>query len=324
MVVGIPRSLFYYYFFPYWSCVLEELKIPYVVSPPTNQEILGAGLQAAVDEICLPVKIHLGHLAYLAESCDRILSPGYGRWGRRSHFCPKLMGLPDISRSKFVKTLPLWHDLDDTGRPVTDGWPAALAALAIDVSRRGLERIRLKAWERQREFYRLCEDGYTPPEILARFSKAEAPAEPGRGSIRIAVLGHPYLVYDEAASHGLLTMLRQAGALIHTEETVPSWAKQLLWPSQKKRVFWRIGQGILSAALYYTRHKRMDGIIFLSACLCGPDALVGELLERNLAREPAAPPLLKLTVDEHSGRTGLETRVEAFLDLIDWRRHGKT
>ena len=79
----------------------------------------------------MPVKIHLGHLAYLAESCDRILSPGYGRWGRRSHFCPKLMGLPDISRLKFVKTLPLWHDLDDTGRPVTDGWPAALAALEM-------------------------------------------------------------------------------------------------------------------------------------------------------------------------------------------------
>lgn len=66
--------------------------------------------------------------------------------------------------------------------------------------------------------------------------------------------------------------------------------------------------------------RRVDGIIFLSACLCGPDAITGELLELYMGQEPDLPPLLKLTVDEHTGVAGMETRVEAFMDLMGWRR----
>jgi predicted nucleotide-binding protein (sugar kinase/HSP70/actin superfamily) len=39
-----------------------------------------------------------------------------------------------------------------------------------------------------------------------------------------------------------------------------------------------------------------------------------------MARTDAAPALLNLTLDEHTGRAGLETRVEAFIDLLHWRK----
>jgi len=137
------------------------------------------------------------------------------------------------------------------------------------------------------------------------------------------VLGHPYLVYDETANHHLPRALADAGARTYAQETIPLAERNKEWPGQNKTVYWPLGQQILAAALYYTVKERMDGLVFLSACLCGPDALIGELLARYLASQRHAPPLLKLTMDEHTSGTGLLTRIEAFIDLLCWRKeHG--
>ena len=48
-----------------------------------------------------------------------------------------------------------------------------------------------------------------------------------------------------------------------------------------------LGQGP-SAALHYSTAGQVDGIIFLTACLCGPDAIIGELLEKYMARMDGA------------------------------------
>ena len=60
------------------------------------------------------------------------------------------------------------------------------------------------------------------------------------------------------------------------------------------------------------------GIIHLISFGCGPDSLVGELVERRARRKGF--PFLLLTLDEHSGETGLLTRLEAFVDTLQWRR----
>ena len=43
--VGIPRSLFYYYYSNIWKDFLDYLKIPYVISPETNQDIINRGMK---------------------------------------------------------------------------------------------------------------------------------------------------------------------------------------------------------------------------------------------------------------------------------------
>jgi predicted nucleotide-binding protein (sugar kinase/HSP70/actin superfamily) len=45
---------------------------------------------------------------------------------------------------------------------------------------------------------------------------------------------------------------------------------------------------------------------------------VGDLVER-FCRRQGKTPFLYLTVDEHTGEAGLQTRVEAFLDMLAWR-----
>jgi predicted nucleotide-binding protein (sugar kinase/HSP70/actin superfamily) len=162
--------------------------------------------------------------------------------------------------------------------------------------------------------------GYKPPEAIDRLTQQGPLAKQEGRLLRIAVLGHPYLVYDETANHHLLKALADAGARMYTQETIPLAERNKEWPGQNKTVYWLLGQQILAAALYYTVKERMDGLVFLSACLCGPDALIGELLARYLASYRHAPPLLKLTVDEHTSEVGLLTRIEAFIDLLCWKK----
>lgn len=78
-------------------------------------------------------------------------------------------------------------------------------------------------------------------------------------------------------------------------------------------------EGSRAAGVFGDRgNGRIDGIIHVASFGCGPDSLVGELVERH-ARRQGRIPFMLLTVDEHTGEAGLLTRLEAFLDLIQRR-----
>lgn len=325
MLLGIPRSLFFYYYHPFWTAFWDELDIDCLISPPTTPAILRQGLELALDEFCLPVKVHYGHLAYLENKVDFIFSPAFGRWGKHGHFCPKLKALHDLVKHRFPQAVEFWHDLDEEDMLQPGPWQKAVACIApwICASARKQKQFD-SAWKeacrQQISFQKLWAEGYNPLEAAMRLGEKQ-PEEPERPSgLKIAVLGHPYLVYDEALNQQLLSMIHAKDVRIYTKETIPSSAQEKFWPGQSKEVFWPLGQQLLTAALHYSTVERVDGIIFLTACLCGPDAITGELLEKYMARMDGTPALLNLTLDEHTGRAGLETRVEAFIDLLHWRK----
>jgi len=74
-VIGVPRGLFYYRYFPFWKTFFAELGTEGVVSPPTDKKILDYGLRCLTDEICLPVKAFCGQAASLKGKCDFVLIP---------------------------------------------------------------------------------------------------------------------------------------------------------------------------------------------------------------------------------------------------------
>ncbi|NLY88968.1 MAG: hypothetical protein GX085_05035 [Firmicutes bacterium] len=104
MKVGIPRALLYYWYGPAWKAFLSAAGLEPVVSPPTNKAIMTAGLKAAVDEICLPVKVFIGHCLELQKNCDAVLVPRLTSVARKEYTCPKFMGLPDMIRRLLPRT----------------------------------------------------------------------------------------------------------------------------------------------------------------------------------------------------------------------------
>ena len=74
-------------------------------------------------------------------------------------------------------------------------------------------------------------------------------------------------------------------------------------------------------SLFHFLSSSLDGVIFLTSFKCGIDALLQEFVKRRLkVVEKSEKPLLILTLDEHSGREGLMTRLEAFRDVLEQKR----
>jgi Uncharacterized protein conserved in bacteria len=60
----------------------------------------------------------------------------------------------------------------------------------------------------------------------------------------------------------------------------------------------------------------IDGIIYVSSFACGIDSVVMELIKERIGEFP----LLILKIDEQTGEAGFNTRIEAFIDMIERRK----
>ena len=85
-----------------------------------------------------------------------------------------------------------------------------------------------------------------------------------------------------------------------------------------KRMFLSYGKRMLGSGIEWLKCDEVDGIIFLSSFGCGIDSFIEELIRRYNAREYKLPYAV-FSLDEHSGQAGFETRLEAFLDMMEWR-----
>ena len=82
MLLGISRGFFYYDYITFIRLLFRNTLVEIVEGRENNERILQLGNEAAVDEACLPVKLAVGQMDALLESCDRVLVNG------KSHVCP--------------------------------------------------------------------------------------------------------------------------------------------------------------------------------------------------------------------------------------------
>ena len=76
---------------------------------------------------------------------------------------------------------------------------------------------------------------------------------------------------------------------------------------------------MIGSAFRFFSSKQLDGLIYMTSFGCGPEALVEELVAR-WAKQEGNLPLMTLTIDEHTGEAGMNTRLEAFTEMIVWRK----
>jgi len=321
--VGIPRALLYYYYYPLWRTFFTELGAEVVLSQPTNKGILEAGLQKSVDEVCFPVKLAYGHVLDLADKADLIFLPRLVSVAKREYVCPKFMGLPDMIRR--IKGLPTLIDpcINFNKGDLELSRRVQETSRLFGVSKRRAWLSYLKASKTQARYVKLLRQGLLPMEALDALEKSDQVALSHKrdGEVSIAVLGHPYNIYDAFASMNMLERLQNMGAHIVTaealsEQTVKDSAARYL----SKKLFWTLGRRIVGAAFAYMERRAVAGIVHVAAFGCGPDSMTGELIERHARR--LGIPFLNITLDEHTGEAGLLTRLEAFMDTLRWREAG--
>lgn len=316
--IGIPRSLLYYKYYPLWRTFFEGLGAEVTVSGPTTKAVLQEGLKYCVDEACLPVKVAFGHVAALRDKVDFIFIPRLVSVSPREYICPKFLGLPDMVRS-CVDSLPglidtninlyrregdLYRQFAEAGSRVCRNPVRTAAAFG-------------KALLEFKRFNGRVESGMLPDQAFS--GHGENPPRPAEKRETVALIGHPYNIYDGFINMNLIRRLEESNVAVITADNVPEPVVNRYAGTLSKRLFWTLGRRMVGSAYYFMDNPGIRGLIHVASFACGPDSITGELIERR-ARSSGKMPFLNLTLDEHTGEAGVVTRIEAFLDMIGMQR----
>jgi len=324
--IGIPRALLYYQYYPMWKTFFEELGAEVVVSPPTTQAMLSEGSSRVVADTCLPVKVFCGHVLSLVDKCDYVFIPAIRSVKSKVYNCSKFLGLPDLTKAVIPESPPIL-DIDIDINKGKGKLYQAIYKLGRHFTWNPFRVRRAAIAARQAQLnYRelMSSQGLTPPQAIERIS-GTAEVEPKTHSnhtipaqATIAVIGHPYLLYDEHINHRLIYRLERAHNRVLTPEMLTTEELESATVRLMGRAYWTYEEEVVGAGQHYLE-SGTDGVIGIVAFGCGPDSLMMDMVHRQAARLRATP-FMNLTLEEHTAEGGLVTRLEAFLDMILYRR----
>ncbi len=328
--IGIPRALSYYTFYPLWKTFLEGLGAEVIISQATNRKILEEGIKETVNDACIPIKVFLGHVLDLAGRTDYIFVPRMVSADGKATFCPKFLGLPDMVRYCGA-SVPVLIDARYNRRGLPGGICRFFKQVAFNIGVKNplvIANASIRALREQKRYQRLLLKGVKPPEAISEFFNPESiqekpwksPPVIGREErITVALLGYPYAIFDQFISAGIYDKLVGLGVDVITFEQIPRRQMRRFSKVMPQNFFWYYSNQVCWAGLYLLENKYLvDGIVHITAFGCGPDAMVDKTLE--LEARSKGMPFLSLVIDEHSGEGGVQTRLEAFVDMLQAKR----
>ncbi|GAI38495.1 unnamed protein product, partial [marine sediment metagenome] len=159
-------------------------------------------------------------------------------------------------------------------------------------------------------------------EILKRFSKIKI--EKNKKLPKVALIGEIYTVCDPTINFDVESKLGREGIEIHREMDITYHIKKLIFPwkdwiiQRKINPYLRStvgghGRDAIYEMLNYVK-KDFDGIIHLLPFGCMPEVTVRPLLEK--IHLESGIPFLSLSLDEQVAEAGINTRLEAFVDVV--------
>lgn len=295
MKIGIPKGLLFYKYYPFIETFFTELGAEIIMSPDTNRDILDEGVKYCVDDACVPIKIFHGHVFSLKDKCDMIFIPRIMELQKHEFICPKFCGLTEMITND-IPNLPLV-----LGEPIYATTKKGLKKWALNTGRSITKnRIRinkaLKLALEVQEKYRslLNNEGF---------------------QFKVALVGHPYNIYDNFLNMNLVKKLNKLGIGVITEEFVDKAQINLSVSRLFKKPFWTFAKNSYGFSTYLSENGEVDGIIYISSFSCGIDSVVTELIKDRVKDFP----MLILKIDEHTGEAGFDTRLEAFSDMLERR-----
>jgi predicted nucleotide-binding protein (sugar kinase/HSP70/actin superfamily) len=260
----------------------------------------------------------------IKDKVDYLFIPRVVCLNRKTVYCPKFLGLPDMIRYSIENIPPIIDVRMDTRRGCF-----AIVKAYLDIGRslgasKGLVlRAYFKAVGILCRYNRLLRKGWSPADAMGFLENQidgtdfEGSAKPG---LKFAVLGYPYAIYDSFISANLINKLRKYGVKVITAENI----HPVLLALQKncslpKRLFWTFSDRALKAAYFLFNQNKIDGVLHLTAFGCGPDSLLNKLIEME-AKKHRDIPFMTLMIDEQTGEAGMTTRLEAFVDMVRRRK----
>jgi predicted nucleotide-binding protein (sugar kinase/HSP70/actin superfamily) len=346
--IGIPRALMFYRYFPLWRAFFERLGWRVMVSDGVRQK----EKIIYFEDSCLPMKLLVTHAVQLKDKVDHLFIPRLVSIHRTYIMCPKFRGAPDIVRLATEGSVSI---IDETIDLRKGGISLLQSFLKIGeklgASRQESKRAFREAKKSFSKFQKdwvdrinrvptrqLFEMDIPTPQTKNYTQKASPPLAGGEAfrfslslggnptvgvckdekpPFRIAFIGHPYNLFDVDINKDLLALAKSLEMEILTADLLSEKEIDREVSNLSKEIYWSSGREIVGS-LFHFLSAGVDGVVFLTSFKCGIDALLQEFIKRRLKIRGGSPiPFLILSLDEHTGREGLTTRLEAFRDVVE-------
>ena len=340
--------------FPYWGNYtiafktwVEGLGLESVAPEKTTQESIKEGARIAPEMYCFPLKANLGNylgaiekgantiimvtalggscrLRYYADVQKKVLLEN----GKKVDFITFDQSPIDIYRKlRYVSGLPflkilkvLWFGyrklrlIETLERKAQYLRPREKNKGETDsLLRRAFDKLeKIETFKQLRKFEK---------EIRAQISKIEIEQ---REVPRVGIVGEIFTVSDPSVNHDIEKRLGQEGVEVHREMDITYHLKKRIFPWKDWTIQRKIkpylgstvgghGRDAIYEMLNYVK-EGFDGVIQLLPFACMPESSVRPILEK--IHQDSGIPFLSLSLDEEVAEAGVQTRLEAFVDLV--------
>jgi predicted CoA-substrate-specific enzyme activase len=311
--IGFNRSFLTNTYYPLYSNFFAELGYEIVLPAEPSQE----GIEQRNAPFCYPAELAHGFFYSLIESgtsLDYIFLPHFKAVPgdnnpdahSQSQVCPLVQGETFYLQTTFRNRLDrlaqsgtkVLSPLIDLSRGLGDAKaPLVQTAVQMGFKRKTAEAAFAKALQKQNDCL---------AEMKTIGQKALAQLETDPDKFAVVIFSRPYNGYADEAHMGIPHKFASRGI-----QVIPLDFLNIDEERSKRHMYWGMGKIMMRAGRLVERHPQLFGT-YITNFSCGPDSFVVGYFREIMGRKPS----LTLELDSHTADAGLETRVEAFLDIV--------
>ncbi len=345
------------------KAVLSGLKLEVIPPPAVTKRTLELGMKYSPEFACMPMKINVGNFIEALElGADTIVMGGgwgpcrFGYYAQVEREILKDLGYdfklvvleaPDSKLSELIiqlkglgQNVSLWEAL----KAINFGW---VKLGAMEIVEKGLEYCLPRAINKQQvekiyqQAIQAIDEANNKKQTLRAAREAvqamRAVEMVNQPILRIGLVGEIYTILEPAANYEIIRLLNHMGVEVQRSIYLTDWINDHLVgghikKSSRKRIiasaqpylnYWVGGHGqeTVGSSVDFAR-QGYDGVIQIGPLTCMPEIVAQSILP--LVSEKEGIPCMTLWFDELSGTAGIQTRLEAFTDMVYRRKYTAT
>lgn len=340
------------------KALFQRLNISFVMPPFNTQRTLSLGMKYSPEGLCLPFKLTFGNLIEATQlGADTLIMPaGYGIC-RLGYYAKtqegilhdlgykhvKIIGL-GVSEDKLFGLLRVIKGLSNNAPwfKIASAFRFGLKKLnALDSIERVIQKVRAvelvkgtsnQLFAKAIQAIDQAEDDHILKKVEENYIDQlnQLAKDPQAHPLRVGIIGEFYVVLEPFANFDVESELGKLGVEVKRTTFISEWTKFSLFLNplrinEKDRVHKAAlpylkrdigGDGWESVGEKVLHAKEYDGLVHLVPFTCMPEIIAQNIMPKT----KESIPVLTILCDEQTTKTGMLTRLEAFVDLLERRR----
>lgn len=341
------------YCVPFEVLFTKALEVQYITPPPITARTLEIGSRYSPDFVCAPFKFNLGnYIESIEAGANTLIQVGgacrLGYYGELHEQILKDLGYKarfvNMAKAKFTKPLTFYSQLKSVNpnmslTKIAQVLPVVLNMVEYIDETEDYIRKNIGFETMPGEFLRAHSDFlgalrtvdsqnslYKVMRLYAKRFRSIETSKP-KHPLRVGIIGEYYTIMEPFSNHFVEKTLAGMGIVV---DRWMNLSHSLLHKNRKAirehiRGYARYDMGAtgmmtIDRALAFAK-KGCDGIIHVKSFGCTPEIDVIPVLQ-NISSDYKIP-IIYLSYDSQTSETGIQTRLEAFYDMIMMRKEAK-